>query len=68
MEAGRAACPPALLEALGLAVRGVRQEAGPSFLLSFPQWLPVPSTIRLEACTPVFSPTWLHVLLPRGLR
>lgn len=29
MEAGVAACPPALLEALGLAVRGVRQEASP---------------------------------------
>lgn len=29
MEAGMASCLPALLEALGLAVRGVRQEAIP---------------------------------------
>lgn len=29
MEAGIAACPPALLEALGLAVRRVKQEASP---------------------------------------
>lgn len=68
VEAGRAACQPALLEALGLAIRGVRQEAGPLLSSQLSSVAASSKHNQIGNLYPVFSSTWLRVLFPRGLR